>query len=194
MPKLSSMTQPSRTPTQITDPSGRTVAANVRRVREARGWSTYELARKLKEAGRPISPSALAKIERAERRVDVGDLMALAVALNVAPSGLLLPVDTEPLDDVEITGGRTVRALDAWEWIDGRTPLHDSPAGVRAAYEARMTYRLYGRPHWLVDLEDEEEDGREERGRGARLLRAAGIERVEGTNRYRLPRKDDADG
>lgn len=193
-PKLDSMNRPSRTPTQITDPSGRTVAANVRRVREARGWSTYELARKLKEAGRPISPSALAKIERAERRVDVGDLMALAVVLNVAPSGLLLPVDSEPLADIEITGSRTVRALDAWEWADGRGPLHQSNGGVRAAYEALMTYRLYGRPHWLVAMEDDEEDGRETRTRGARLLRAAGIERAEGTNRYRLPRKDSTDG
>ncbi len=194
MPKLSGMTQPSRTPTQITDPTGRTVAANVRRVREARGLSTYELARKLKDAGRPVSPSALAKIERGERRVDVGDLMALAVALNISPSGLLLPVDTEPLADVEITGSRTVRALDAWEWIDGQGPLHDPPAGVRAAYEARMTYRLHGRPHWLVDLEDQEEGGTEGRNRAARLMRAAGIERVEGTNRYRLPKRDESDG
>lgn len=192
-PKLSAMTQPSRTPTRITDPSGLTVAANVRRVRESRGWSTYELAKKLKDGGRPVSPSALAKIERGERRVDVGDLIALAVALNVAPSGLLLPVDTEPLAEIEVTGrSRAVPALKAWEWVDGRDTL-DDPASGHAAYQAHMLYRLYGRPHWLVDLEDEEEAGGADRNLGDRLRRTAGIERVEGTNRYRFKREGGGD-
>ncbi|MBV2357810.1 helix-turn-helix transcriptional regulator [Streptomyces sp. J2-1] len=186
------MTQPSRTPTQITDPSGLTVASNVRRVREARGWSTYELAKKLKDGGRPVSPSALAKIERGERRVDVGDLMALAVALNVPPSGLLLPVATEPTAEVEITGRRqTVFAIQAWEWADGRGTL-DVPAGGHEAYQAHTLYRLYGRPHWLVDLEDEEEAGAD-RNRGSRLARVAGIERDEVTGRYRFRREGGGD-
>lgn len=189
------MTQPSRTPSRITDPSGLTVAANVRRVREARGWSTYELAKKLMDGDRPISPSALAKVERGERRVDVGDLMALAVALNVAPSGLLLPVGTDPLEEVTVTGRRrTVLALQAWEWADGRGTL-DDPASGHAAYQAQMLYRLYGRPHWLVDLEDEEEAGSADRNRGGRVGRVAGIERDKATGRYRFKRKEgESDG
>ncbi|MFE9296308.1 helix-turn-helix domain-containing protein [Streptomyces niveus] len=155
------MTQPSRIPTQITDPSGRTVAANVRRVREARGLSTYELARKLK-AERPISPSALAKIERAERRVDVGDLMALAVALGVSPTALLLPVKVEPDEQIEVTGSTPVTAYSAWHWIEGGGPLklptERGVSGGLAMYQALMEYRLYGRPHWLVEMEDEQHD------------------------------------
>lgn len=121
------MTQQPRTPTQITDPTGKAVAANVRRIRdEIRGWSTYELSRKLKSAGRPIAPSALAKLERGERRVDVGDLMALACALEVNPNALLLPATAEGL--VELTGGGTYPAGDAWEWAEGNRPL-ELPAG-----------------------------------------------------------------
>lgn len=192
-PKLTAMTQPPRTPSRITDPSGLTVAANVRRVREARGWSTYELAKKLKDGDRPISASALAKIERGERRVDVGDLMALAVALNVAPSGLLLPVGTDPLEEVTVTGRRrSVVALKAWEWADGRDTL-DDPASGHAAYQARMLYRLYGRPHWLVDLEDEEAAGGQERSLGSRIGRVAGIEQDEATGRYRFNREGGGD-
>lgn len=188
------MTQPSRTPTQVTDPSGRTVAANVRRVRESRAWSTYELAQKLKQAGRPISASAIAKIERGERRVDVGDLMALAVVLGVSPSGLMLPVIVEPLDDVEITGSTSVSALDAWEWIDGRGPLSLPPQseGTHRMYEAVTTHRLFGRPHWLAEMELDEDEGRAPRTRASRMMRAAGIESYEtedGKRRFRRHRE-----
>src|SRR3954454_23683106 len=45
-------------------------------------------------AGRPILASGLGKIESGERRVDVDDLVALAVALDVSPVRLLLPRPT----------------------------------------------------------------------------------------------------
>lgn len=119
---LSLMTQQPRTPTQITDPTGRAVAANVRRIRdEVRGWSTYELSRKMSKIGRPIAPSALAKVERGERRVDVGDLMALALALRVNPNALLLPATAD--GEIEVTGGSVRPADEVWEWAEGGRPL-----------------------------------------------------------------------
>ena len=120
--KLPVMSTPPRPKTQVTDPTGKTVADNVRRIRDdVRGWSTYELSRKLSEAGRPIAASALAKIERAERRVDVGDLMALAVALDVHPAALLFPPTVE--GDAELTGGGRIAAGIVWEWAEGERPL-----------------------------------------------------------------------
>lgn len=121
------MTEQARQPSKVTDPTGKTVAKNVRRFRERRGWSTYELSRILKSAGRPIAPSALAKIEREERRVDVGDLASLATALGVNPSALLLPHDAAGRGsrDVEITGAGTVSGWLAWAWADGVCPLVD---------------------------------------------------------------------
>ncbi|WP_432162342.1 helix-turn-helix domain-containing protein [Streptomyces tendae] len=128
------MSEETRPKTQITDLAGRNVAANVRRIREAHGWSTYDLARKLKEAGRPISPSAVAKVEREERRVDAGDLVALAVVLNVNPSALLLPRDDSPSTIVDLMPGRhtdggevRMTADRLWSWADGQGPLFDHP-------------------------------------------------------------------
>lgn len=160
-PKIAAMTEQPRAKTQITDATGKAVAANVRRLREARGLSTYDLSAKLKEIGRPIAPSAVAKVERAERRVDVGDLTAFAVVLGVSPSALLLPVDVELYDEVQITGSTPVTAYDAWQWADGKGPLTTFGRGVergRAYMRALMEYRLYGRPHWLIEMEDEQAD------------------------------------
>lgn len=148
--KLSSMTQPPRQKPQVTDETGKAVARNVRRIRELRGLSTYDLSRKLAAAGRSIAPSALAKVERAERRVDVGDLVCLAVVLGVSPSALLLPFTDRPDAPVEVTGAGEVPALAAWEWADGRTPLRYAPG--RHPEDQWMEYELYGRPAWLRPL------------------------------------------
>ncbi len=120
--KLPVMSTTPRPKTQVTDPTGKTVADNIRRIRdEIRGWSTYDLSRKLSDAGRPIAASALSKIERRERRVDVGDLLALAVALEVHPAALLFPPTVE--GDTELTGGGRVAAGIVWEWAEGERPL-----------------------------------------------------------------------
>lgn len=148
--KLNGMTQPPRPKPQVTDETGKAVAKNVRRIRELRGLSTYDLSRKLAEAGRPIAPSALAKVERAERRVDVGDLACLAVVLGVSPSALLLPMTDGPDKAVGVTGAGEVPALAAWEWADGRTPLRYEPR--RHPEDQWMEYELYGRPAWLRPL------------------------------------------
>jgi transcriptional regulator with XRE-family HTH domain len=70
-------------------PTGHAVAANVKRFRELRGLSIYALSDALKEAGRPITPSAVAKIEKQQRQVTVDDLAALAHALGVPPQRML---------------------------------------------------------------------------------------------------------
>lgn len=141
--KLTHMTTDPRPRPQISDPTGRQVATNVRRIREARGWSTYDLARLLREAGRPIAASAIAKVERAERRVDVGDLAALAAVLRVNPSALLLPLKDGAHETLEITGGGSVSAQDAWEWADGRRPLKTPPGSDLTEL---LEFELYSRP------------------------------------------------
>lgn len=130
--RLTLMAEQKRVPPQITDPTGRTVAANIRRHRERQGLSTYELARKLADAGRPMTASALGRLERAERRVDAGDLVALAVVLDVPPIALLMPSTAR--GGVELTGtggidGGTglVDGRRAWAWAQGREPLRYPP-------------------------------------------------------------------
>lgn len=72
-------------------PTAATTAFNVRRFRNVRGFTLEDLSRRLREAGQPISESALSKIERGVRRVDVDDLTALAFVLGVSPVELIFP-------------------------------------------------------------------------------------------------------
>lgn len=152
-PKLRAMTQQPRTPTQVTDPSGKRLAQRVRSAREARGWSTYEVSRKLKQAGRPIAPSALSKIERAERRVDVGDMVALAAVLGVSPNALLLPTVADETR-VGLTPEIAVTSASAWRWATGEEPLDEEPwrssfteESEEDHWERARQFRRANRPH-----------------------------------------------
>lgn len=103
-------------------PTGKTVGENIGRVRKGQRISLQQLESKLDEMGRRISLSGLSKIERGERRVDVDDLMAIAIALDVAPTTLLLPAG-EPADVVTVTGARGSLGL-FWQWATaGSTPF-----------------------------------------------------------------------
>jgi transcriptional regulator with XRE-family HTH domain len=104
-------------------PTGQTVARNLARLRSARGLSTYDLSRLLTKASRPIAPSAITRIEGGIRKVDVDDLMALAVALRVSPTALLMPPTVDPDEAVNITGEGEISADVAWEWTLGERPL-----------------------------------------------------------------------
>ncbi|MFH8528148.1 helix-turn-helix domain-containing protein [Streptomyces tendae] len=86
---------------------GQRVAKEVARLR---GRTTVrELSARLAKLGRPILPSGITKIEQGQRRVDADDLVALAVALKVTPTRLLMgPPPTEGPDDP--------RHEDVWEW------------------------------------------------------------------------------
>ncbi|MFI2227080.1 MULTISPECIES: helix-turn-helix domain-containing protein [Streptomyces] len=144
-----------------TGPTGQVVAANLARLRKARGLTTRQLSALLEQSGRPIPASGITRMEKKERQVTADDLAALAVVLGVSPSALLLPVDVELHDEVRITGSTPVTAYDAWQWADGKGPLTTLGRGVesgRAYMRALMEYRLYGRPHWLMEMEDEQAD------------------------------------
>ncbi|WP_053643519.1 MULTISPECIES: helix-turn-helix domain-containing protein [unclassified Streptomyces] len=144
-----------------TGPTGQAVATNLARLRKARGLTTRQLSALLEQNGRPIPASGITRMEKKERQVTADDLAALAVVLGVSPSALLLPVDVELHDEVQITGSTPVTAYAAWQWADGKAPLSTLGQGVqggRAYMRALMEYRLYGRPHWLIEMEDEQGD------------------------------------
>ncbi len=111
------------------------VAENVGRLRTARHLSQQDLALRLAEVGRPMPPSTLSKIEGKSRVVDVDDLIALALALRVNPSALLLPPRA---DDTEIalTPTRTAPAWAAWQWADGANPLPTGTAQDEQGYNS----------------------------------------------------------
>lgn len=94
------------------------VAENVKAVRELRGLSYRELSRHLAEVGHRILPSGLVKIEDGSRRVDVDDLVALALVLRVPLPRLLLPgADTGA--PVQLTTNTALDFTAAWRWARG---------------------------------------------------------------------------
>lgn len=96
-------------------PTGMAVAENIARVRKSQQVSLQELERRLDHLGRRISFSGLSKIERGQKRVDVDDLMAISIALDVAPNALLLPIG-EPGEKVQVTGALGSLGL-FWHWV-----------------------------------------------------------------------------
>ncbi|MFE6816024.1 helix-turn-helix domain-containing protein [Streptomyces sp. NPDC057677] len=76
-------------------PAGQHVAQAVARLREARSWDQAALVARLAAEGLAVSQPILSRVEAGTRRVDVDELLALAVALGVAPAALLPPVATD---------------------------------------------------------------------------------------------------
>lgn len=103
-----------------TAPVGARIGSNVRRLRLEEGLELRKLSDQLAEVGHPISLGQLSKLELGQRRVDVDDLVALAMVLNVTPSRLLLPKPTEDEGEVvSLTPHVSVPWRRAWQWMSG---------------------------------------------------------------------------
>lgn len=90
-------------------------ARNVATLRKQRDFTVRSLAERLEALGRPMHPSGVTKMENGARHPGPADLVALALALGVIPSRLLLPVD-DPAASVALTPTVTVGQADAWAW------------------------------------------------------------------------------
>jgi transcriptional regulator with XRE-family HTH domain len=99
------------------------VAENLAKIRKKRGLDQRELAARVTQAGRPVSASILSKMEKGDRRVDVDDLIALSVALNVAPLALLLPGEGAGRDRHDLTANVQATEAEAWQWGMGERAL-----------------------------------------------------------------------
>lgn len=128
-------------------PASERVATNVAALRGKVQQS--EISRRLAILGRPLSVSTLSKIEQRNRRIDVDDLMALAIALEATPNRLLLPgevgdQETDPL--VDLADGIHATPLAAWRWASGDLPLspHEWSGGARGRIHR---FRAINRPH-----------------------------------------------
>jgi transcriptional regulator with XRE-family HTH domain len=104
-------------------PIGVNVQNSVKSFREARRLSFAELSRQLADMGRDIPPLGLRRIESGDRKVDVDDLVALALALGVSPLALLLPVEASSI----VAQGDQYDAMRIWEWARGHRALAGDP-------------------------------------------------------------------
>jgi transcriptional regulator with XRE-family HTH domain len=97
----------------------------VRDERQRQGLRQDELVDRLAKLGRPMDRSNLGRIERGETTGQLDNVMALALALGVAPIHLLVPRDAE--EKVELAPKRPpLAARTARLWISGRELLPDS--------------------------------------------------------------------
>ncbi|WP_374967817.1 helix-turn-helix domain-containing protein [Terrabacter sp. BE26] len=156
-------------------PTSETVRANIETFRLARGLTYAELSRELERRGHPIPPLGLRRIEAGERRVDVDDLTALALALRVTPDALLFPRIVGAGVMARVTGGEEIPSGGVWGWgkgvsgylasdsvdIDSTRPLKLMDLGVRAeireAWIDAKIARLASRgERWVAEQEDED--------------------------------------
>lgn len=128
--------------------TGQTVAENVKRIRSALGMTQRELSIALGKLGRPIPESSIGKIEMGVRKVEVDDLMAFAVALDVSPLALLLPDARSENETVSLTGVRRTNARKVWLWATGRRLLN--PYASEDLEEVRLLSSI---PGWLLPIE-----------------------------------------
>lgn len=117
------------------------LAANLAAIRRRRGVTVRRLSSQLADLGVTLLPSGITKIEQGARRVDVDELVALAVALNVSPTRLVLPDTAEPDDDVRLTPELTAGALDAWRWFEGDDAL-PRPGAPEVEHAGRSHRRI----------------------------------------------------
>lgn len=104
-------------------PTGEAVARNLKRLRGS--VTLRELQQKLGDVGHEISASGLQKIEAGARRVDVDDLMALAIALGVNPNALLFAWSSD--EPLEVTGAKFRDLVSVWDWAEGEAPVDGDP-------------------------------------------------------------------
>ena len=105
-----------------------------------------ELSSRLEALGRPIPTASIGRLESGDRRVDVDDLMALAVALEVSPVALLLPFTDSPGTEVDASFGRKHMAIVLWQWATGAAPLR-GPGHMTD--ENFVAFRERSHPWWL---------------------------------------------
>ncbi|MDO0973794.1 helix-turn-helix domain-containing protein [Mycolicibacterium frederiksbergense] len=105
-------------------PSGKAVAANVERLRNAQNLTFAALSERLERLDRPIPTLGLRKIVAETRRVDADDLVGLAAALGVSPVTLLMPPSTTGQDEVAVTGvDYPISASALWKWLRADYPM-----------------------------------------------------------------------
>jgi 8-oxo-dGTP pyrophosphatase MutT (NUDIX family)/transcriptional regulator with XRE-family HTH domain len=137
---------------------GRYVIENLKQLREERRLAYTELSARLEQLGRPIPTLGLSRIENGKRRVDADDLVALAIALGVNPSALLLPRSTGAEDEIELSPATRHLAWIVWQWADGQEPLpeRNTPesdwVARRTSLPQVIDFMAYARPAWKADV------------------------------------------
>lgn len=119
-----------------------TIAQRVKELRGRRGWTAAQLGAALGKHDVRWDRFTVANLESGKRQnVTVNELLALALALDVAPVNLLVPLDDRPY---QITPTRTEGADTVRSWVRGEQPL---PGTDERTYFAEAPLRELRRSH-----------------------------------------------
>jgi transcriptional regulator with XRE-family HTH domain len=111
------------------------VAHNVRALREARGLTQTDVSDRMGAIGRPLQPTGVLKVEQGTRRVDVDDLVALALVFDVPPVELLGPLDERdrtPVQRIERIEQAVAALQDVQAMLTQVALVADSAIGIDA--------------------------------------------------------------
>lgn len=159
--------------------SGHVVAENIERLRTRQNLTFAALSDRLEQIERPIPTLGLRKIVAKTRRVDVDDLVGLAIALGVSPITLLLPLEIEPGEPVRPGDMVGVTGLDVeatasqlWKWLTADDTLPQTPDRVRIMNGPvlKSMFVAAACPDWV-----QAEKRREDLARLDEILRAKGV-------------------
>jgi transcriptional regulator with XRE-family HTH domain len=97
----------------------------IRELRRRHDWSQQDLADALGRLGMPVDRATVARVELGERGLSLDEAFEYALALDVAPVSLFLPLGG---DDVRLASGVVVPAPRARRWLIGQEPLEGQDA------------------------------------------------------------------
>lgn len=119
-----------------------TIAQRVKQLRGRRGWTAAQLGEAASKHGIRWDRFTVASLETGKRQnVTVQELFALALALDVAPVNLLVPLDDSPY---QVTPRRSEGADAVRAWVRGESPL---PGTDERTYRAEVSLADLRREH-----------------------------------------------
>lgn len=140
-------------------PTSDAVAENIRRLREDQNLTYTQVSELLySRAHWVIAPTAIRRIEEGGRRVNVDELVALAVALGVSPATLLMPNHANAGAKAKATGTGTQNAVNIWNWLTARNALKGE-----AAQKELLEFWVRSWPTWEHEHIGEEIQRRKQR-------------------------------
>ena len=119
----------------------------LRKLRTDRHLTLSQLEARLAELGHPLQLSVLSKIEKGQRRIDVDDIVALGLALDVSPNMILLPDGARASSTVQLTSTRAMTEEEAWAWVTRDKPVREpgSELSVRSVGDLERGVALTAR-------------------------------------------------
>jgi transcriptional regulator with XRE-family HTH domain len=107
-------------------------AGRIRDLRRKRPWTQQQLSDRLMELGLPMDRAAIAKVEAGQRGLPLDEAFAFALALDVAPVNLFLPLDLD--EAVTVAPKVTATSREARHWVRGDSPIDDRSGEVQKRY------------------------------------------------------------